>query len=65
MFWAGVDFMIALALVRNSVSVVSVALIVRGESIQGEARCCNDGGENLELGMDLGGDSYKQSKAMC
>lgn len=32
-FWAGVDFMIALALVRNSVSVVSVALIVRGESI--------------------------------
>lgn len=29
-FWAGVDFMIALALVRNSVSVVSVALIVRG-----------------------------------
>lgn len=32
-FWAGVDFMIALALVRSSVSVVSVALIVRGESI--------------------------------
>lgn len=32
-FWGGVDFMIALALMRNSVSVVSVALIVRGESI--------------------------------
>lgn len=52
--------MIALALVRNSVSVVSVALIVRGESIKGEARCCNDGGEGLELGMDLGGLSYRR-----
>lgn len=58
--------MIALVLVRNSVSVVSVALIVREESIEGEARCCNDGGENLELRMDLGGVSYRQqSEAVC
>lgn len=32
-FLAGVDFMIPLALLRNSVSVVSVAFIVSGESI--------------------------------